>query len=249
MRQLVIIPGRQLKPMAALFNIGIMGILILSVFWQGSTAVISSTNDKHVVMIDAGHGGYDPGAITSQGIYEKEINLQIAKKVRDLLVPSGITTLLTRDEDEDYVPDGVRGRSTKKQIDLNYRIAKAVEAKADIFVSIHVNSATTGTNSGAETFYHFSSEEGKTLAACIQQEMVKIAGMHRRIAKPGDFYIIKNTSMPAVIVEVGYLSNAMERKKLQQSWYQEQVARSIAKGIATYFGISESISLGVQKSN
>lgn len=235
MRQMVVIPGKQLKPMAALFIIGVMGALLLSVFWHGSVAVISSTNDKHVVMIDAGHGGYDPGAITSQGIYEKEINLQIAKKVRDLLVPSGVTTLLTRDEDVDYVPDGVKGRTTKKQIDLNYRITKAVEARADIFVSIHVNSTVAARNSGAETFYHFSSEEGKTLAVSIQQELIKIAGMNHRIAKPGDFYIIKNTSMPTVIVEVGYLSNVAERKKLQQSWYQEQVAHGIAKGIANYF--------------
>ncbi len=235
MRQMVVIPGKQLKSMAALFIIGVMGALLLSVFWQGSAAVSSSTSDKHVVMIDAGHGGYDPGAITSQGIYEKEINLQIAKRVRDLLVPRGVTTLLTRDEDEDYVPDGVRGRISKKQIDLNYRIAKAVEVRADVFVSIHVNSTVAARNSGAETFYHFRSEEGKALAVFIQQELVKISGMNRRVAKPGDFYIIKNTAMPAVIVEVGYLSNVAERKKLQQSWYQEQLAHGIAKGIANYF--------------
>ena len=237
MRQMVVIPGKQFKPMAALFIIGVMGALLFSVFWKGSAAVISGTNGNHVVMIDAGHGGYDPGAITSQGIYEKEINLQIAKKVRDFLVPGGVTTLLTRDEDEDYVPDGVSGRITKKQIDLNYRIAKAVEARADIFVSIHVNSTAEARNSGAETFYHFSSVEGKDLAVNIQQELVKISGMNRRVAKPGDFYIIKNTSMPAVIVEVGYLSNVAERKKLQQSWYQEQVAHGIAKGIANYFEV------------
>ena len=235
MRKMVVIPGRQLKPMAALLIIGVMAALLFSVFWEGSAAVISSTNVKHVVMIDAGHGGYDPGAITSQGIYEKEINLQIAKKVRDLLVPAGVTTVLSRDEDEDYAPDGVTGKTTKKQIDLNYRIAKAVEARADIFVSIHVNSAEGVSKSGAETFYHFSSIEGKDLAGSIQQELVKISGMNRRVAKPGDFYVIKNTSMPAVIVEVGYLSNVAERKKLQQTWYQEQVAHGIAKGIANYF--------------
>lgn len=237
MRPMVVIPGKQLKPMAALLIIGVMGALLFSVFWQGSKAVISSTNEKYMVMIDAGHGGYDPGAITKEGIYEKEINLKIARKVRDLLIPTGITTLLTRDEDIDYVPEGVRGRNTKKQIDLNYRIAKAAEARADIFVSIHVNSTVTGQNSGAETFYHFSSEESKNLAVCIQQELIKISGMNRRIAKPGNFYIIRNTSMPAVIVEVGYLSNTGERKKLQQSWYQEQVAHGIAKGIANYFEI------------
>jgi N-acetylmuramoyl-L-alanine amidase len=235
MRQMVIIHGKKLKPMAALLIVGVMGALLFSVFWQGSQAVITSTNERYVVMIDAGHGGYDPGAIAEQEIYEKEINLQIAKKVRDFLNPSGITTLLTREEDEDYVPEGTKGRKAKKQMDLNYRISKATEAKADIFVSIHVNSTVTGNKSGAETFYDFSSEESKNLAVNIQQELIKISGMNRRIAKPGDFYIIKNTSMPAVIVEVGYLSNFNERKKLQQSWYQEQVARAIAKGIANYF--------------
>lgn len=235
MRQMVVIFGKKLKPMAALVIVGVMGTLLISVFWQGSKAVITSTNEKYIVMIDAGHGGYDPGAIAEQDIYEKEINLQIAKKTRDFLVPSGITTILTREEDEDYVPEGVTGRKTKKQIDLNYRISKATEAKADIFVSIHVNSTVTGKKSGAETFYNFSSEESKNLAVNIQQELIKISGMNRRIAKPGDYYIIKNTSMPAVIVEVGYLSNINERKKLQQTWYQEQVARAIAKGIANFF--------------
>lgn len=235
MRQMVVIFGKKLKPMAALVIVGVMGTLLFSVFWQGSKAVITSTNEKYIVMIDAGHGGYDPGAIAEQDIYEKEINLQIAKKTRDFLVPSGITTILTREEDEDYVPEGVTGRKTKKQIDLNYRISKATEAKADIFVSIHVNSTVTGKKSGAETFYSFSSEESKNLAVNIQQELIKISGMNRRIAKPGDYYIIKNTSMPAVIVEVGYLSNINERKKLQQTWYQEQVARAIAKGIANFF--------------
>jgi N-acetylmuramoyl-L-alanine amidase len=235
MRQMVVIFGKKLKPMAALVVVGVMGTLLFSVFWQGSKAVITGTNEKYVVMIDAGHGGYDPGAIAERDIYEKEINLQIAKKTRDFLVPSGIAAILTREEDEDYVPEGVTGRKTKKQIDLNYRIAKATGAKADIFVSIHVNSTVTGKKSGAETFYNFSSEESKNLAVNIQHELIKISGMNRRIAKPGDFYIIKNTSMPAVIVEVGYLSNINERKKLRQTWYQDQVARAIAKGIANFF--------------
>ncbi len=235
MRQIVVIQGKKLKPMAALLITGVMGALLFLVFWHGSKAVIASTNNKYIVMVDAGHGGYDPGAIAVQDIYEKEISLQIAKKVRDFLNPSGVTTLLTREDDVDYVPEGVKGKKAKKQIDLNYRIAKATEAKADIFVSIHVNSTVTGKNSGAETFYYLNSEESKMLAVNIQQELIKISGMNRRIAKPGDFYIIKNTSMPAVIVEVGYLSNYNERKKLLQSWYQEQVARAIAKGIANYF--------------
>lgn len=223
------------KRSANLLVLGVMGVLVLSVFWQGSAAVVSYSEDHYIVMLDPGHGGYDPGAISAQGVYEKEINLQIAQKVKEMLSPSGIQVFLTREEDIDYVPDGVTGRTTKKQIDLNRRIEMANEEKADVFVSLHVNATSSGQNSGAETFYHSKSESGKSLAESIQQELIKIEGMNRRIAKTGDFYVIKNTSMPAVIVEVGYLSSVKEMKKLQQSWYQEQLSRAIAKGIANYF--------------
>lgn len=237
MRRLVIIPGRHTHRLAVIVVLSVMATLILSVFWQGSMVVTSQLNDLRVVVLDPGHGGYDPGAITQQGIYEKEINLRIATRVEQLLKPSGIKVFLTRDEDEDYVPPGVKGRESKKQIDLNYRIAMAKQAGADIFVSIHVNASSGAPKSGAETFYHVKSEKGKRLAESIQAELTKIPGMNRRIAKPGDFYIINNTSMPAVIVEVGYMNNANELKKLQQAWYQEQLAHAIAKGIGNYFGL------------
>jgi N-acetylmuramoyl-L-alanine amidase len=225
------------KKTAIGFVIGVMSLLVFSVLWQGSAAVVSHSEERHVVMLDPGHGGYDPGAVSSQGVYEKSINLQIAQKVKEMLSPCGIEAFLTREEDIDYVPAGVKGKITKKQIDLNRRIQMASEAKADVFVSLHVNATIEGRNSGAETFYHFKSKSGKELAELIQQELIKISGMNRRIAKPGDFYVINNTTMPAVIVEVGYLSSVKEQKKLQQSWYQEQLARAIAKGIAVYFKV------------
>lgn len=224
--------------MAVVIILMLMASLVFSVLWQGSTVVISHLNNtKHIVVIDAGHGGYDPGAITSQGLYEKEINLQMAKRMGELLKPSGIQVFLTREEDIDYVPEGTRGRQTKKQADLNYRIDLAKQANAEAFISLHLNSTLTGKNSGAETFYQNQSEDGKRLAESIQAELIKVPGMNRRIAKPGDFYVIKNTPMPAVIVELGYISNPQERVKLQQSWYQDQLARSVAKGIAQYFDL------------
>lgn len=235
MRKLVVIPGKGLKPLAALLVLGVMGALVFSVLWQGSAVFTAQLQERPIVALDPGHGGYDPGAITKQGVYEKELNLQVAQKVRELLLQSGIEVLLTREEDKDFA-EGVRGRNTKKQVDLNYRINLASEAKADIFVSLHINSATSQ-KSGAETFYHYRSETGKRLADCIQNELIKIPGMNRRIAKPGDFYVIKNSTMPAVIVELGYLSNSNEQKKLQQAWYQDQLAHAVAKGIAHYFGI------------
>lgn len=237
MRTPVVLIGRNTKRMAALIILILMSGLVISVLWQGSTAVVSHLNTRYIVVIDAGHGGYDPGAITSQGLYEKEINLQMAKRVGELLKPSGIEVLLTREEDVDYVPDGTRGRQTKKKADLNYRIALAKQANANALISLHLNATVTGQNSGAETFYHIKSEEGKRLAETLQQELIKVPGMNQRIAKPGDFYIINNSTMPAVIVELGYLSNSKERVKLQQAWYQDQLARSVAKGIARYLGL------------
>lgn len=237
MRRLMIISGPRTRRLAMMIVLAVMISLIFAVFKQGSAAVSSQMNDVHVVVLDPGHGGYDPGAISKQGIYEKDINLKIALRVAELLKPSGIKAILTRDEDEDYVPPGVKGRASKKQTDLNYRIDLASQAKADIFVSIHVNATNGRPKSGAEAFYYFKSDESKFLAETIQQELIKVPGMNRRIAKPGDFYVIKNTPMTAVIVELGYLNNPAELKKLNEAWYQEYLAHAVAKGIARYFGL------------
>ena len=234
MRRAVVILGRNSKFAAALLIVAVMAALTFSVLWQGSVAVNTRYQKQYSLVIDAGHGGYDPGAVTKQGIYEKEINLRVAKKVAELLRPGGIRVTLTRDEDEDYVPDGLTGKTTKKQIDLNYRIAIAAETKADLFVSLHVNAEAGGKKSGAETFFYDGSTSGKGLAECIQQELIKIPGMNRRAAKPADFYILRNTGMPAVIVELGYLSNPTEQNKLRQHWYQDQLAQAVAKGIAVF---------------
>lgn len=225
------------KGIAVIIVLMLMASLVFSVLWQGSTVVLSHLKTQHIVVIDAGHGGYDPGAITAEGLYEKEINLQMAKRVGELLKPTGIQVILTREDDVDYVPEGLRGRQTKKQADLNYRIDMAKQANAEAFISLHLNATKSGQGSGAETFYQSQSEEGKRLAEYIQQELIKVPGMNLRIAKPGDFYVIKNTPMPAVIVEMGYISNSKERVKLQQSWYQDQLARAVAKGIARYFNL------------
>ncbi|KLU62072.1 N-acetylmuramoyl-L-alanine amidase LytC precursor [Peptococcaceae bacterium CEB3] len=236
MRRLALIPGRT-RNLAMAVVLAVMISLVFSVVRQGSAAVSSQMSGAHTVVIDPGHGGYDPGAVSKLGIYEKEINLEIAARVAEQLKPSGMKAILTRDEDEDYVAEGVRGRTSKKQTDLNYRINLANSAKADVLVSIHVNATKGGLKSGAETFYNPDSVESTRLAEAIQRELIKVPGMNRRIAKPGDFYLLKNCGMPAVIVEVGYLNNPAELKKLQQPWYLEYLAHAIAKGIGGYFGL------------
>lgn len=237
MRRPVIIPGRHTRGMAVLIVLMVMFSLVVSLFYQGSAAVLGPLEKKYKVVVDAGHGGYDPGAITKQGVYEKEINLEMAKRVKELLGPTGIEVLLTREEDIDYVPEGVKGRQARKQADLDYRISLAQEFEADILISLHLNATPSGRNTGAETFYYFDSVEGKRLAETIQQELIKVPGMNRRIAKPGEYYLLRNSPMPAVIVELGYISNPKEFARLQEPWYQDQLAKAVAKGVANYFGL------------
>lgn len=237
MRRPVIITGRYTRMMAVAVVLMVMLGLVASVFYQGSAAVLGQMERKYILVVDAGHGGYDPGAITKEGVYEKEINLAMAKQVKKLLEQAGFEIISTREEDVDYVPDGTRGRQSRKQADLNYRISLAVQEKADALISLHLNATASGRNTGAETFYYYESLEGKNLAEEIQKELVKVPEMNRRIAKPGDFYLLRKSPMPAVIVELGYISNPKEFAKLKQSWYQEQLAQAVAKGVANYFGL------------
>lgn len=212
----------------------IMLSLLGSVVWQGSQTVFYQLAKPRMVVIDPGHGGYDPGAVAAQDVYEKDLTLQVSQRVQYLLKLNGVEVKLTRDEDEDYVADGATGRD-KKRSDLNVRIQLAQEAKADIYVSLHVNAVTSGLNSGAETFYFTRSASGKILAEAIQGELIQIPGMNRRMAKPADFYVVKNTSMPAILIELGYLSNPTERAKLLREQYQEELAQAITQGIMHYF--------------
>lgn len=237
LRRPIIIFGRSTRALAVVVVLMVMVGLVASVFYQGSAAVLGQMNRKYKVVVDAGHGGYDPGAITKEGVYEKEINLAMAKQVKKLLEQAGFEIILTREEDVDYAPEGVRGRQNRKQADLNYRISLAVQEKADALISLHLNATPSGRNTGAETFYFYESIEGKNLAESIQKELVKVPEMNRRIAKPGDFYLLRKSPMPAVIVELGYISNPKEFAKLKQPWYQEQLAQAVAKGVANYFGL------------
>lgn len=209
------------------FMLTILAITLVGFY----NAMFAMGLEGFVVVIDPGHGGYDPGAITKLGIYEKDINLAIGKKLESQLELTGAKVIMTRENDRDYVAEGIPD-TTKKRTDLNYRIRLAETAKANVIISIHVNAGSR--KSGAETFYQEGSAAGKELAENIQNELRKIPGMNKRVAKSGQFYLTKQTSITAVIVEVGYLSNPTERIKLQQEEYQTQLARAIAQGVNIY---------------
>jgi len=185
------------------------------------------------IAIDPGHGGYDPGAIWGD-IYEKDINLRVAKAVKKHLERAGAKVVLTRDSDYNHAIAGLHGREAKRY-DLNQRIKLINAHKADIAITIHVNSVSKRSYEGAEAFYHPKSAEGKKLALAIQQELRAIPGMKKRIAKISNCYMLSNTRVPAVLVEVGFLSNAHERELLQDPAYLDTLARKIAAGVVIYY--------------
>lgn len=180
------------------------------------------------LVLDPGHGGRDPGAVSGQH-KESVINLQIAGKVKDILTDAGVKVVMTRERDV--------ALGENLAADLGGRVSIANNAKADAFVSIHCNSAVNSTAHGAETLYYPGSEKGKTLAEGIQNCLVKTGLDNRGIKERGDLFVLKHTTMPAVLVEVAFMSHHHDRALLTDPIFQDKAARAIAEGTAAFLGI------------
>ena len=175
-----------------------------------------------LVIIDPGHGGPDPGAIGIRGIRETDVVLDVSKIVKQLLSEKGVRVRLTRKSEID--------------LDLPPRVLFANRTGADIFVSIHAN-ASQGKKrniNGLETFY-YRGWRGILLAKRIQKHILRVSpGSPDRGVKQGKFYVIKNTRMPAVLVEIGFLTGRLDARRLEQSMHRKRIAFAIAKGILEY---------------
>ncbi len=209
-----------------------IGILLIGVgksYYDENIAVSVMPVDKKCIVIDAGHGGFDPGKVASDGVNEKNINLAIASKLSTFLEEGGAVIRNTRIEDSSL--------SESKRQDLKSRAEIANNSKADIFVSIHQNSFPKSSVKGAQVFYYKGSEEGKKLAGFIQSRLKEVVDIdNSRIAKANDsYYVLKQIKIPSVIVECGFLSNSVEHNKLMSSEYQEKLAWAIYMGILDYF--------------
>lgn len=221
-------------------------VLILSLAAVGGTYIHQKkttkiTNDipgwswvlgGKTITIDAGHGGVDPGAVGTNNTLEKDVNLEISKRLQALFTQAGSKVVMLREDDRDF------GTSSKlmqrKREDLAYRIGTAMESQADIYLSIHANSFPDQRQYGPQVFYHPSSVEGKNLAENIQESLNKLSSK-KRVAKANQsYFILKNTEMVAVTIEVGFLSNAQEEAKLKQADYQQKLAMAIFEGIGNY---------------
>ena len=193
------------------------------------SAVFSSPVKEKIIVIDAGHGGFDPGAVSDSGTREDEINLKIANKLRRHLKDQGAKVVMTRKT------DGALGKN--KREDMKKRVEIIKNSNADIVISIHLNKFHQSKYYGARTFYMAGSQEGQKLAQCIQTKLIDILdrGNTRQIKAVSDLLILKAGQAPSVVVECGFLSNPQEERLLKTDEYQEQVAWAIYCGIMDYF--------------
>lgn len=191
------------------------------------------------VVIDAGHGGADPGKVSVDGSLEKDINLQIALKLQNFLQMQDVDVILTRESDAGLYDENA---SNKKVQDMKNRVAIIEECQPALTVSIHQNSYHEEYVHGAQAFYYANSDKSKELAERIQHVMMlELDRDNARKAKANNsYYLLKKTSTPVVIVECGFLSNYEEAQKLSSEIYQEKVAWAIHIAIMQYLNsISE----------
>ncbi len=215
------------------FGLVILPVMVLSCFALANLVSEQSLAGK-ILVIDAGHGGIDPGA-NRPGVLEKNINLAIALQVRDVLKDREAKVILTRDTDTDLSNecdnDKVRGRYHR---DLNARLEAIQESDADLFVSIHANASSKSGRRGIECYYNDRSEAGKLLALTIQEQLSSLAPISQA-AEPGDFFVLHRNKVPAVLIEVGFITNPEERVLLQSPEYQRKLAAAIARGVEKYY--------------
>lgn len=229
------------------FAMGI--ILIMMVCFLSATANMSAigktSNSKNKkekirIAIDAGHGGCDPGKISAKGILEKDINLEIAKKLKEILEEeknidkhTEIEVLMVREDDNDLHSEYC---DNYKKSDMYNRMRIVNESKANVLVSIHQNSYPDSSVRGIQIFKYNNSDEGGKLADCIYKSFIENISKSnvRETKNNSDYYILKHSKCPAIIIECGFLSNKDEAWLLTTEKYQQEIALAIEKGIKEY---------------
>ena len=231
---------KRAENLKALIRVMAVLLIMTSVYYlayqkaeQSSSEGVVTEKKKITIVIDAGHGGTDPGKVGINGALEKDINLKIAKKVQQFLEMEDVEVVLTRDSDAGLYDDNA---SNKKVQDMKRRVEIIEGANPILTVSIHQNSYHEEYVHGAQTFYYQGSEQSKALAEKIQQVLLnEVDKNNTRVAKANDsYYLLKKTSVPIVIVECGFLSNSEEAQKLSSDYYQEKLAWAIHLGILQY---------------
>ncbi|MEG0640036.1 MAG: N-acetylmuramoyl-L-alanine amidase [Clostridia bacterium] len=214
---------------------------------QGEPSVKTAAQGKaplagYTIAIDPGHGGYDGGArARDSGIWEKALTLPISLKIEKELLAKGAAVVVTRREDV-CLCKGNTATLTRKRQDLQKRVDIALEAHADVFLSIHLNEYRSRGESGPQVFYQRGGDAGRLLAGVLQQAMVQeLKPAKKRVAMSGNYYVLRS-ALPSALVECGFVSNAEEEKLLLSEAYQQKIAEAVTRGVCDYFELLDKIS-------
>lgn len=217
-----------LKLAGLLFLLAVLTALGHNLREQVSSAKLEKGNG--IVVIDAGHGGRDPGKVGVNDILEKDINLSIARKTAEELEKHNIQAVMTRTDDKE-VEEGEEG--SRKVQDMKARVAMINEIGPELAVSIHQNSYSDSSASGLQIFYYTHSSEGEKMAQQMEQIFLSLKNTRVRTSKANDtYYLLRRTEVPTLIIECGFLSNPEEAQMLALEDYQQELAEAIADGIA-----------------
>lgn len=205
-------------------------IISLFSFYKVEAIVKDYSLLGRVIYLDAGHGGPDSGAISGNTL-EKDINLQIVKKLELELISHGAIVLLTREGDYDLSTTSIN----RKRDDLYSRVKLINNSHCDLYISIHLNSTTSSTWRGLQIFYSSINSQNKILAEQIDKSISKMISNTRDIKLSNDYYMYKNITIPGILIEAGFISNPSDNYLLRQDEYQTKLVNSITNGIVNYF--------------
>lgn len=225
------------KGQVIIFFFAFVLVIVCSLILDISTTIETNIDESldYCVVIDAGHGGIDPGSIGYKTkVKESEINLAVAKKLETKLLNSGFRVVMTRPDE-----NGLYGLSTKnyKKRDMQKRKEIIKQANPNMVISIHMNSYIRHNLRGAQVFYDKNSPISETLAVSIQDQFASKLEKSDKGISIGDYYMLKCTDAPSVIAECGFISNEDDEKLLLNSSYQEKIADCIFYGIISFLNI------------
>lgn len=193
---------------------------------------------KQVIVLDAGHGGMDSGCVAVNGVYEKDINLDIVKDLGALLTLNGYEVVYTREEDISIHDNGVEGIRNQKVSDMKNRLAIVENYPDSVFISVHQNLFTDPAYFGGQMFYTTNNASNFRLARIMQELFAQLQPGNDREVKLIDngLYLFKDTKQPALLIECGFLSNPNDAENLSSAEYRKKVAFTIYSGLDRYFG-------------
>ncbi len=219
------------------FSFFLLTFLVLTLVYVGylitqrnSIQTVANTNLFPTVIIDAGHGGLDGGAVGYNGVIEKNINLEIALKLKTMLSANGYNVIMTRETDTMIDKSKVK--------DMNARLKIIKENPDAILLSIHQNLFSSDSSWGAQVFYSPNNPDSNVLASLLQSRFVELLQPNnKRVEKKTDssLFLFKNTYSPAVLIECGFISNALDAKNLSEEEYQNKVAFVIFSSLCDYY--------------